>query len=239
MPGSWPSAAPSCWCTGAAVAIISRKGVGPCEMMRILAKSRVGVTGGWTKFVSATTGLALVALMTAAPSTALAQGAQLRGALPQPLPLLPPDNWWNLDVSSAPVDGNNTSFISFIGNTRRLHPDWGGSAGDPDEPNAIYGIPFIVVPGTQPLVPVRFDYDDESDVGAPGRPAGYPLPEEARNLAGWIEGGNPGNVPPDGDRHMLVVDRDNRILYELYQAHWNAGLGRWEAGSGAIFPLNI
>ena len=104
-------------------------------------------------------------------------------------------------------------------------------------PNAIYGIPFVVVPGTQPLVPVTFGYDDESDVGAPGRPAGYPLPEQAKTQAGWIEGGNPGNVEPDGDRHMLVVDRDNRILYELYQAYWNAGLNRWEAGSGAVFPL--
>ena len=36
---------------------------------------------------------------------------------------------------------------------------------------------------------------------------------------------------------MLIVDRDNRILYELYRAHWNAGLNRWEAGSGAVFPL--
>jgi hypothetical protein len=36
---------------------------------------------------------------------------------------------------------------------------------------------------------------------------------------------------------MLIVDRDNRIVYELYRAHWNAGLNRWEAGSGAVFPL--
>jgi hypothetical protein len=182
-------------------------------------------------FVSAAAALCLW------PTSALAQGPELRGPLPQPLPLFPADNWWNLDVSAAPVDSNNTGFISFIGNTRRLHPDWGGSAGDDEHPNAIYGIPFIVVPGNQPLVPVTFGYDDESDVGAPGRPAGYPLPEEAKALPGWIEGGDPGNVPPESDRHMLVVDRDNRLLFELYQAHWNAGLNRWEAGSGAVFPL--
>jgi hypothetical protein len=205
-------------------------------MMRIPANSRVGVTGGWTKFVTALTGLT-TALVFAIPSPILAQGPQLRGTLPQPLPLFPADNWWNLDVSAAPVDANDSALIGFIGNTRRLHPDWGGSAGDADHPNAIYGIPFIVVPGSQPLVPVTFGYDDESDAGAPGRPSGYPLPNEAKMQAGWIEGGDPGNVPPDGDRHMLVVDRDNRILYELYQAHWNAGRGRWEAGSGAVFPL--
>ena len=26
------------------------------------------------------------------------------GAIPGPLPLFPADNWWNLDVSSAPLD---------------------------------------------------------------------------------------------------------------------------------------
>ena len=51
-------------------------------------------------------------------------------------------------------------------------------------------MPYIVVPGTQPLVPVTFvDYGDESDAGAPGRPAGYPIPEEAKTQPGWIEGG--------------------------------------------------
>ena len=167
-----------------------------------------------------------------------AQGVALDGTMPQPLPLFPADNWWNVDISQAPLDPNSASFITFIGPDRRLHPDWGGSAGDPGDPTAIYGIPYIVVPGTQPLVPVTFvDYDDESDAGAPGRPPGYPIPEQAKTQAGWIEGGAPGSVEPDGDRHMLIVDRDNRIVYELYRAHWNAGLNRWEAGSGAVFPL--
>ena len=37
---------------------------------------------------------------------------------------------------------------------------------------------------------------------------------------------------------MLIVDRDHRILFELYHAHWNACRNRWEAGSGAVFPLD-
>ena len=98
-------------------------------------------------------------------------------------------------------------------------------------------MPYIVVPGTQPLVPVTFDYDDESDDGAPGRPPGYPIPPQARTEQRWIEGGLAGSDPnADGDRHMLIVDRDNRILYELYALRWN-GAG-WEAGSGAVFPLD-
>jgi hypothetical protein len=194
--------------------------------------SRAFLTRALTIFVGA---LSLLAL----PPAVRAQGVVLDGTMPQPLPLFPADNWWNVDISQAPLDGNSANFINFIGGSaRRIHADWGGSAGDPDEPNAIYGMPYIVVPGSQPLVPVTFvDYPAQSDVGAPGRPAGYPIPEQAKNTPGWIEGGDPGNVEPNGDRHMLIVDRDNRIVYELYRAHWNAGLNRWEAGSGAIFPL--
>src|SRR5439155_17338816 len=76
-----------------------------------------------------------------------------------------------------------------------------------------------------------------SDPGAPGRPPGYPIPEQAKTEQRWIEGGLAGSDPTaDGDRHMLLIDRDNRILYELYALHWSGS--RWEAGSGAIFPLD-
>ncbi len=168
-----------------------------------------------------------------------AAGAQIErgGVLPPPHPLFPPAQWWNSDLSSAPVDPNSAAFITFIGTTRGAHPDFGGDSGDPSAP--IYGIPYIVVGGNQPLVPVTFEYDDESDFAAPGRPPGYPIPEEAKTQQKWIEGGLAGNDPnAEGDRHMLIVDRDNRILYELYALRWNAGVSRWEAGSGAIFPLD-
>ena len=195
--------------------------------------SRAFIARTLTKIV----GLLSVLALSAGPARAQ---AVKDGPLPQPLPILPADNWWNVDVSQAPVDPNSQNFIGFINNggNRRLHPDWGGSAGDPGDPTAIYGIPYIVVSGTQPLVPVTFvAYGDESDDGAPGRPPGYPIPDEAKFQGGWIEGGAPGDVPPDGDRHMLIVDRDNRILYELYRAHWNAAQSRWEADSGAVWPL--
>ena len=157
------------------------------------------------------------------------------GALPQPLPLFPANNWWNVDISSAPVDPKSAAFIAYIGATRGMHPDFGGDSGEPD--GSIYGMPYIVVPGTQPLVPVTFEYHDESDIGAPGRPPGYPIPEEAKTQQKWIEGGLAGNDPnASGDRHMLLVDRDHRILYELYALRWTGS--RWEAGSGATFPLD-
>src|SRR5581483_6011160 len=159
------------------------------------------------------------------------------GDLPGPLPLFPLSNWWNADISAAPVDPNSLSYIAFIGASRGMHPDFGGDSGDPSAP--IYGMPFIVVGGSQPLVPVTFDYDDESDYGAPGRPLGYPIPEEAKTQQKWIEGGLAGNDPnADGDRHMLIVDRDNRLLFEIYATRWNGAASRWEGGSGAIFPLD-
>src|SRR5207237_8300174 len=50
-----------------------------------------------------------------------------------------------------------------------------------------------------------------------------------------IEGAPPGNTAPGGDRHMLIVDRDNRVLYELFDLRWTGS--QWTAGSGAFFDL--
>ncbi|HVR44809.1 MAG TPA: hypothetical protein VMS56_15355 [Thermoanaerobaculia bacterium] len=172
-------------------------------------------------------------------TAALAQGVVRGGELPPPLPLFPPDNWWNLDVSRAPVDANSSAFIAFIGPDRQLHPDFGRDSGASAPEALIYGMPYVVVPGTLPLVPVSFEYEDESDPGAPGRPPGYPIPEAAKSETRWIEGGLAGNdARAEGDRHMLIVDRDHRILYELFALRWNETAGRWEGGSGATFPLD-
>jgi len=153
----------------------------------------------------------------------------LGGTLPPPLPLFPPTNWWNTDIGAAPVDPNSSSYINYIGATTKLHPDFGGDSNDSSSP--IYGFPYIIVSGSQPRVPVVFEYADESDPGP------YPIPEEAKTQQKWIEGGLAGDdLNADGDRHMLIVDRDNRILYELYALQWTGS--RWEAGSGAIFPLD-
>jgi hypothetical protein len=141
--------------------------------------------------------------------------------------VFPVTNWWNLDVSAAPLDPQSSIFISWIGPTRQVHPDFGRPP---------YGIPYVVVDGTQPRVPVTFDYDDESDYGIPGL-TGYPIPNEALTQPNYIEGGVPGGGS-SGDRHLLMIDRDRWMLYELFATRWNPTLSRWEAGSGAIFDLN-
>jgi len=97
-----------------------------------------------------------------------------------------------------------------------------------------FGIPYIEIEGTQPKVPVTFLYDDESDPGAPGLPLGYPIPEVAQSVPGYVEGGVAGGGP-SGDRHILMVDRDNGFLFEVYAARFLNGA--WTGGSGAIFDL--
>jgi hypothetical protein len=175
-------------------------------------------------------GLAVAAL-------AAQSGAQRNGPLPGPLPLFPADNWWNQDISLAPVDPRSSEFITFIGPSDGMHPDFGGTE-SPGSQN-IYGMPYVVVGAGQPKVAVQFDYDDESD--GVNHQTGqsypfYPIPEQAITEPYWIEGGPPGSAGVGGDRHMLIVDRDNRHLYELFAVRW-AG-SRWEAGSGAFFDLN-
>ncbi len=176
-------------------------------------------------------------LLSTGAAVAAGLGPVEGGALPTPLPLFPPDNWWNIDISGAPVDPGSADFISFINNggTRPLHPDFGGevSPGSAE----VYGMPYAVVDGTQPKLTVDFVlYPDESDgVGVPF----YPIPAEAITEPHWIEGGDPGDVDlrSSEDRHLLIVDRDNRYLYELYNVYWNGSTGRWEAGSGAFWDM--
>jgi len=192
---------------------------------RALARHRVAIT----------TGVCLAAL-----AIELAAAATLGGALPAPLPLFPSDNWWNVDVSAAPIDPNSGAYVTFVnnGSIRRLHPDFGGEASPGSV--SIYGFPYVVVDGTQAKRAVQFDYSDESDgVNHTTNQsyAFYPIPDEAITQPHWIEGGEPGNVDRRStDRHLLIVDRDNRHLYELYNVFFDGT--QWHAGSGAFFDMN-
>jgi hypothetical protein len=132
--------------------------------------------------------------------------------------VFPADNPWNRDVSRDPVDPASAAILARVGPDKPLHPDFGTVYhGAPN------GIPYVVVPGTQPKVPVRFRYADESDPGP------YPIPPVAP-----IEGG----PRSEGDRHVLVVDRDRWTLYELFSARPDPDGRGWSASSGAVFDLN-
>jgi hypothetical protein len=132
-------------------------------------------------------------------------------------PLFPPTNPWNQRVDGLPVAKNSQRLIASIGLTEPVHPDFGTVYNG--APN---GIPFVVVSKHTRRVPVRFQYAGESDRGP------YPIPPNAP-----IEGG-PGAT---GDRHVIVVDRNSCLDYELFAAYPHRGGASWTAGSGAIFNL--
>jgi hypothetical protein len=156
--------------------------------------------------------LAALTLALAAPAT----GGPVKGA--PKCRLFPANNHWNLRVDKLPVLPNSDAMVSSIGADDTLHPDFGSGLyeGRP------IGIPYTTVSKSQKRVSVSFEYDDESDRGP------YPIPRSAP-----IEGG----ASSDGDRHVIVVDRDRCRLYELFAAYPRSGGASWRAGSGAIFDL--
>ena len=78
-----------------------------------------------------------------------------------------------------------------------------------------------MVAGNEPRVPMTFQYANESDPGP------YPM-----SLNAPVEGG----ANATGDRHVLVIDKDNWVLYETWDSHPLSN--RWQCGSGAVFNLN-
>jgi hypothetical protein len=154
------------------------------------------------------------ALLAAVTGTAaLAFGAARTDALPLPgapnCAIFPSTNVWNERVDSLPVAADSATMIAAIGLNAPVHPDFGSFAG--------YGIPVNTVPGSQPGRKVRFQYASQSNPGP------YPIPKQPR-----IEAGS--------DRHLLIVDRANCKLYELYDARRTTT--GWHAGSGAIWSLD-
>ena len=164
-------------------------------------------------------GLAVAALVLATAAVALGQPSH---AAPVPgaatCPVFPADSFWHADVSALPVHAQSSAWVASVGATAKLKADFGSGTWD----GGPIGIPYTVVPGTQPRVPVSFDYADESDPGP------YPVPPNAP-----IEGG----PAATGDRHVLIVDKDQCRLWELYSAYpQNAGAS-WTAGSGATWSM--
>lgn len=125
--------------------------------------------------------------------------------------MFPADNAWNTPIDNAGLRAGSAQTIAEIQaiGGHFVHPDFGE--------NPTYGIPFVVVPPTQPLVPVVYtDAGDESDPGP------FPIPLDAP-----VESGS--------DRHVLVLQQGTCRLYELYAAARTGG--GWSAYSGAMFDL--
>ena len=135
-----------------------------------------------------------------------------------PIKLFPDNNIWNTPIDNAPLHANSATYVSTIGASIGLHPDFGSGLynGSP------MGIPYVLVGAGQKMRAISFDYADESDAGP------YPIPDNPP-----IEGG----ISSSGDRHVLVVDTTNAILYEIYSSYQQPD-SSWHGGSGAVFNLN-
>ena len=130
--------------------------------------------------------------------------------------VLPADDIWNTRIDQLPVHPSSSTWVSTIGASSPLHPDFGSGLWD----GGPIGIPYVTVPGKQTKYPATFTYQSESDTGP------YAVPLNAP-----IEGGSAST----GDRHVIAIDTDNCILYEIYGAYPQTS--SWTGGSGAIFHL--
>jgi hypothetical protein len=126
--------------------------------------------------------------------------------------MFPADNPWNQRIDSLPVRPESSTWVNRLGANKPLLADFGGP----------YGFPFVIVPASQPLVPINFTaYGRESDPGP------YPIPLNAP-----IQDG----PSATGDRHVLALQQGTCKLFELYRAFPRNG--KWDADSGAVFDLS-
>src|SRR4051812_31990574 len=122
----------------------------------------------------------LILFTTALAGLALAQAPTIGTC-----PVLPTDNIWNTRIDQLPVHPSSSTWVTTIGATSPVHPDFGAGLwnGSP------IGIPFVTVTGSQTKYPVTFTYASESDPG----PYAVPL-----------------NAPIEpGDGHAIAVDTTN------------------------------
>ena len=152
-----------------------------------------------------------------APCSGMTPGqlTSLNGFVP-----FPANSLWNTDISLAPVDPNSANLINYIGPSVTVHADFGSG----EYSGQSIGIPYQVVSGSQPKVNVKLGlYASEDDPGP------MPIPSNA-----LIEGyPKPGN----GDRHVLVLEKDGCWLYELGNAYLKSG--NWSADAAAVWDMTI
>ena len=145
------------------------------------------------------------------------------------LEVFPPDNPWNLLVEDWPVHPNSKAIVASVGTNKILRYNT--------------DMAFVLAPPGQEKVNVKIvEYVDESDKGPfpvpenvpiEGWPIGYLLDPKRKNTT--LDDLQRDKLNENGDRHAIVVDPTNRMLYEFYQLKkTNAG---WQAAGAATFDL--
>lgn len=144
-----------------------------------------------------------------APEQPIGDGPSLAGC-----PMFPANNVWNTPIDSLPVHEMSDAWVDSIGRDEELRMDFGSGTWE----GGLIGIPFNIVAGsTVPTFEPEFYYPDESDSGS------YPIPD------------NP-SIEYGSDHHILVVDTETCVLYEIFDASFDGT--NWNGGSGAIWDLN-
>jgi hypothetical protein len=137
------------------------------------------------------------------------------------LEVYPPNNPWNLVVENWPLHPNSKNIIASIGPKKpfRYNPDMG----------------FVLVPPDQKKINVKnVGYAAESDKGP------FPVPNNIP-IEGWPVGYKGLTLDAvqrkkeEGDRHAIVVDPTNRVLYEFYQMRKTDD--GWQTTQTSIFNL--
>ena len=145
------------------------------------------------------------------------------------LEVFPPDNPWNQLVTNWPVYPNSKAIVASIGTEKPLRYNT--------------DMAYIFVPPTQKLVNVRIvGSQSESDKGPypvptnlpiEGWPAAFKRDPQLRALT--LEDVQQNNRKENADRHAIVVDAINRMLYEFYQME-KTSTG-WQCSQASIFDL--
>ena len=143
-------------------------------------------------------------------------------AIVSALEVFPPDNPWNLVIEDWPVHPNSKKIIESIGANKKLryNTDMG----------------YVLVPPDQKKVDVKLgSASAESDKGPYPVPDNTPIEGYPINYKGLTLDEVQRKDEGDIDRHALVVDPTNRMLYEFYQMR-KTDRG-WIASGAAIFDL--
>ena len=144
------------------------------------------------------------------------------------LEVYPPDNPWNLVVTDWPVHPNSRNIIASIGADR------------PMRYNA--DMAFVIVPPDQKRLPVLIPNPAESDKGPfpvaditpiEGWPSGYHRDPKYNALT--LDDVQRDKLNLNDDRHGIIVDPVNRMLYEFWQLK-KTDRG-WQASQASTFDL--
>jgi hypothetical protein len=143
-------------------------------------------------------------------------------AIVSALEVFPPDNPWNLVVEDWPVHPNSKNIIASIGASKKLryNTDMG----------------YVLVPPNQKKIYVKLGAAAaESDKGPYPVPDNTPIEGFPVHYKGMTLDQVQRKDEGDMDRHALIVDPTNRVLYEFYQMR-KTDKG-WTASGAAIFDL--